>query len=77
LIILTKKPGWIDFSKYRKPWKEIYNKELQFIDKLLDDRILNSLLSYDGYSPQMRDIFPCQLFRAELMKALKNPEISY
>ncbi len=72
-----KKSGAIDFAKYRKPWPEIHNKELQFIDKLLDDRILNSLLSYEGYSPQMRDIFPCQLFRAELMKALKYPEISY
>jgi len=69
--------GVIDFAKYRKPWPEIYNKELQFIDKLLDDRILNSLLSYEGYSPQMRDIFPCQLFRTELMKAIKYPEISY
>jgi len=71
------KSGVIDFAKYRKPWPEIHNKELQFIDKLFDDRILNSLLSYEGYSPQMRDIFPCQLFRAELMKALKYPEISY
>ncbi len=69
--------GVIDFAKYRKPWPEIHNKELQFIDKLLDDRILNSLLSYEGYSPAMRDIFPCQLFRAELMKAIKYPEISY
>jgi len=25
----------------------------------------------------MRDIFPCQLFRAELIKAIKYPEISY
>jgi len=69
--------GMIDFTKHRKLWPEIHNKELQFIDTLLDDRILNSLLSYEGYSPQMRDIFPCQLFRAELMKAIKYPEISY
>jgi len=26
---------------------------------------------------QMKDIFPCQLFRAELIKAIKYPEISY
>lgn len=73
----SQRNGVIDFGKYRKPWSEIHNKELQFIDNLLDDRILNSLLSYEAYSPQMRDIFLCQLFRAELLKAIKYPEISY
>jgi len=55
----------------------INDEELQFIDKLLDDRLINRLLSYDGYSPAMRDIFPSNLFRAELLKAIKYPEISY
>lgn len=35
------------------------------------------LLSYDGYSPAMRDLFPANLFRAELLKAIRYPEISY
>ena len=51
--------------------------ELRFVDELLDNRIVNNLLSYDGYSPSMRNLFPCNLFRAELLKAIKYPEISY
>jgi hypothetical protein len=69
--------GLINFNTFRKPWPEIHNKELRFIDELLDDRIINALLANEGYSPQMRDIFPCQLFRAELLKSIKYPEISY
>lgn len=69
--------GTIDFEKYRKPMPEITTPEFRFIDKLLDNAILNCLLSSEGYSPQMRDVHPCQLFRAELLKALKYPEISY
>jgi len=60
------KSGVIDFTKYRKPWPEIHNKELQFIDKLLDDRILNSLLSYEEcYSAKFGDFstpFTCAIF---------------
>jgi len=69
--------GLLRFSRSHKPWPEIRNKELKFIDELFDNRIINALLANDGYSPQMRDIFPCQLFRAELLKAIKYPEISY
>ena len=35
------------------------------------------LLSYDGYSPAMRDLYPSNFLRAELLKAVKYPEISY
>jgi hypothetical protein len=35
----------------------IKDEELRFIDELLDDKIINKLLSYDGYSPAMRDFF--------------------
>jgi hypothetical protein len=55
----------------------IKDKELRFIDDLLDDKIVNKLLSYDGYTPAMRDLFPCNFLRAELLKAIKYPEISY
>jgi len=55
----------------------IKDKELRFIDELLDDKIINKLLSYDGYSPAMRDFFPSIFLRAELLKAIKYPEISY
>lgn len=64
-------------SNYDRSAIYIDDEELQFIDKLLDDRLINRLLANDGYSPSMRDIFPSNLFRAELLKAIKHPEISY
>ena len=64
-------------SNYDRSPIYIDDEELLFIDKLLDDRFINRLLSYDGYSPTMREIFPSNLFRAELLKAIKYPEISY
>ncbi|MDZ7760820.1 MAG: hypothetical protein U5L00_11255 [Desulfovermiculus sp.] len=51
--------------------------ELSFIDSIIDNQIIDALLSYEGYSPQMRDLFPHHLFRAEMLKTLKYPEISY
>jgi hypothetical protein len=53
------------------------DEELRFIDDLLDDQIINKLLSYEGYTPSMREFFPSQFLRAELLKAIKYPEISY
>ena len=67
----------IKFSNYDRSAIYIKNEELQFIDQLIDDTIINNLLSNDSYSPSMREIFPSHLFRAELLKALKYPEISY
>lgn len=67
----------VRFCSYRRSSKYITDKELHFIDNLIDDGIINRLLSYEGYSPAMRGIFPSNLFRAELLKAIKYPEISY
>ncbi len=67
----------IKFSNYKRSPVHIKEEELQFVDKLLDDGIINRLLCYEGYSPAMRDIFPSNLFRAELLKVIKYPEISY
>jgi len=53
------------------------DEELQFINTLIDDQIINDLLSYDGYSPCMRSFFSCNMLRAELLKSIKFPEISY
>ena len=53
------------------------DKELRFVDDLLDDTIINRLLAYDGFTPSMRDIFPSNFLRAELLKSIKYPEISY
>ncbi len=55
----------------------IKDEELRYIDELIDNRVINRLLAYDGYSPAMRNLFPANLFRAELLKAIKYPEISY
>ena len=63
-------------SKKRHPL-HIKDEELRYIDDLLDDQIINKLLSYEGYAPAMRDLFPSNFLRAELLKAVKYPEISY
>ena len=67
----------IKFSNYNRSRIYISDKELQFIDKLIDNRMINLLLAHAGYSPSMLEIFPSNLFRAELLKAIKYPEISY
>ena len=67
----------ITFSNYNRSHIYIDDKELQFIDKLIDNRMINRLLAHAGYSPSMLKIFPSNLFRAELLKAIKYPEISY
>ncbi len=67
----------ISFCSYKRSATYIEDKELQIIDDLIDDSLINRFLAYDGYSPAMREIFPSNLFRAELLKAIKYPEISY
>ena len=67
----------IKFNSYRRSPLYIKDAELRFVDQLIDDTIINRLLAYDGYSPKMRDIFLSNMFRAELLKAIKYPEISY
>jgi len=64
-------------TRDKKPAPEITDPELRLIDELLDNQIINNLLANEGYSPQIRDIFPYQLFRMELLKSIKYPEISY
>ncbi len=66
-----------NFDKIRKPFPEIVDQELKFIDELFDDPIINSLISPEGYSSQHREIHPHQLFRMEILKIIKYPEISY
>ena len=67
----------IKLSSYNRSPIYIKDKELILIDELMNDEIINKLLSYDGYSPCQRELFPSHLFRAELLKAIKYPEISY
>jgi len=63
--------------KTKRAFSNIKDEELKFINDLLDDHIINCLLSYEGYSPCMREVYPSNFFRAELLKAIKYPEISY
>ncbi len=53
------------------------DEELKFIDSLLDDAIINKLLAHEGYRPCMRTFLPSSFLRAEILKAVKYPEISY
>jgi len=76
-IEMMNKNNIIRFCGYKRSPLYIKDEELRYIDELIDDRIINRLLAYDGYSPAMRDIFPVNLFRAELLKTIKYPEISY
>ena len=67
----------IKFNSYKRSPIYIKDEELAFVDGLIDDVIINRILSYDGYRPTMRNLFPANLFRAELLKAIRYPEISY
>ncbi|MBI3599308.1 MAG: transposase [Nitrospinae bacterium] len=62
-------------TAYRKRY--IVDAELRAIDELIDNDIINRLLAPKGYTPCCRTIFPFNLFRAELLKSLKYPELSY
>lgn len=77
LVDTVNKSRVIKLSNCKRSAIYIKDKELQFVDELLDDRILNRLLANESYSPAKRDLFPNNFFRAELLKAIKYPEISY
>lgn len=62
LVDTVNKSRITKLSNYKRSPIYIKDKELQFVDQLLDDRILNRLLANEGYSPTMRDIFPNNLF---------------
>lgn len=76
-IDTVKQSKIIKFSELKRSATHIEDEELQFIHGLIDDGVINRLLAPAGYSPSMRDFFPCTFFRAELLKAIKYPEISY
>jgi len=62
---------------FRRSARFLKDDELRYISELIDDRIINRLLAYQGYSPAMREFLPSTLLRAELLKAIRYPEISY
>jgi hypothetical protein len=64
-------------NRHKKHPTYLKDEELRFIDDILDDQIINKLLSFDGYTPSMRDLFPSNSLRAALLKSIKYPIISY
>jgi hypothetical protein len=76
-FVENKTRGIINLAKVRPPKQLQGDAELREIDAMLDDRVLNALLSYDGYTPTKRSMFPRQCFRAEILKSLRYPEWSY
>ena len=68
--------GFLPFTRHCFQ-RYLDDQELRLIDSLLDDRVLNDLLAYPGYTPAMRQVSPAQLFRAELLKALRYADMSY
>ncbi len=57
--------------------QHLKDPELFTIDALLDNRVIDRLLAPTGYTPSMRNLFPSHMLRAELLKSLKYPELSY
>ncbi len=76
-FVENKTRGIINLVKVQPPKQLQGDEELREIDAMLDDRVLNALLSYDGYTPTKRSMFPRQCFRAEILKSLRYSEWSY
>jgi len=64
------------FTK-QSPQRYLSDQELRFIDSLLDDLVLDSILATPSYNRAMRKVTRAQLFRAELLKALRHGDLSY
>jgi hypothetical protein len=77
VFVENKTRGIIDISKVQTPKHLQGDEELSVINALLDDRVLNGILSYAGYTPTKRTMFPSQCFRAEVLKSLWHPSLSY
>ncbi|MCP4753069.1 MAG: transposase [Proteobacteria bacterium] len=69
--------SFIDVRKLKKLRVNLKDNRLKYIDDMLDNSIVNDLLSYRGYTPSMRKNLPSSYFRAELLKTVKYPEIAY
>ena len=53
-------------NKKRRHPLYLKDSELRFVDDLLDDTIINRLLSYDGFTPSMREFFPSHFLRGRV-----------
>ncbi|NQU63443.1 MAG: hypothetical protein HQ517_04045 [SAR324 cluster bacterium] len=67
----------IDVIKIKKFRVNLKGPRLRFMDSMPDNHIINRLLSYEGFTPAMRTFMSSDFLRAELLKAIKYPEIAY
>ncbi len=75
--IKQRKHNWLfQHLPYRR-LTDIKDRELRDIIEMVDWDLLNDLLVDRNYTAGKRSIIPVQLFRAELLKHLKYPELSY
>jgi len=56
---------------------QIKDPELKDIYNMIDWSLINRLLADQNYTPGKREFLPVQFFKAELLKHLKYPELSY
>ncbi len=75
--IKQRKHNWLfQHLPYRR-LNDIKDRELRDIIGMVDWDLINDLLRDRKYTAGKRSIIPVQLFRAELLKHLKYPELSY
>lgn len=74
--LVAYKSGVLPF-KLRMKTTAIKDAELQLINALCDWSFINNLLTPENYSHNHREKYPVHLFKAELLKSLKYPELSY
>jgi len=75
--IKQKKRLWLfQHLPYRR-LNDIKDRELRDIIEIVNWDLLNDLLLDHNYTAGKREIIPVQYFRAELLKHLKYPELSY
>ncbi len=67
----------MDLDRDHRKKKYLQDPELRIIDELLNDKIINSIVAPESYTPSKRIVFPCQYLRSEILKSLTYPEWSY
>ncbi len=67
----------MDLDRDHRKKKYLQDPELRIIDELLNDKIINSIVAPESYTPSKRIVFPCQYLRAEILKSLTYSEWSY
>ncbi len=75
--IKQRRHNWLfQHLQYRR-LHDIKDPELRDIIEIVDWDLINDLLLDRNYTAGKRSLIPVQLFRAELLKHLKYPELSY